>query len=315
MPLIEVEFEQLQALLAPLLHGAAITSVELVAGGLVNTLYRVTAAKGTYCLRIFAAGQRAWETERNLLTRVAASLPVPEVLLAGDGRADFSHPFLVYHWIEGMTLNECRRQVSSAALLSLAEPLGQLLARVAGCSFADPLAGEPHAVQTEWSSVTTALAANEARLWRGLARERLGPALADALAQRLEETSACLLALDDDEGLAHGDLGGRNILVIPGDAGHWRVSGLIDWENAFPGSRLWDVGSLFRYAKRYSEAFRQRFERGYGEAGGSLPKDWWRSARLLDATRLVATLNEERALPIVFAECRELIEAVVADCG
>jgi hypothetical protein len=34
---------------------------------------------------------------------------------------------------------------------------------------------------------------------------------------------------------------------------------------------------------------------------------------LLDATRLVATLNEERELPVVFAECRDLIEAVVTE--
>jgi len=35
------------------------------------------------------------------------------------------------------------------------------------------------------------------------------------------------------------------------------------------------------------------------------PLRW--TARLLDATRLVATLNEERELPVVFAECRKLI--------
>jgi aminoglycoside phosphotransferase (APT) family kinase protein len=131
----------------------------------------------------------------------------------------------------------------------------------------------------------------------------------------LEETAARLIALDDGDCLVHGDLGGRNILVAPTGDGDWRVSGLIDWENAFSGSPLWDVGSLFRYAKRYSETFRQRFERGYCEAGGRLPEDWWRSARLLDATRLVSILNDEQELPSVFAECRELIEAVVADCG
>jgi hypothetical protein len=71
--------------------------------------------------------------------------------------------------------------------------------------------------------------------------------------------------------------------------------------------------SLFRYPRRYSETFRQRFERGYHDAGGALPEDWLRTARLLDATRLVATLNEERELPVVFAECRDLIETVVTE--
>jgi hypothetical protein len=54
-------------------------------------------------------------------------------------------------------------------------------------------------------------------------------------------------------------------------------------------------------------------ERGYCDAGGALPEDWLRTARLLDATRQVATMNEERELPVVFAECCELIEAVVTE--
>lgn len=113
--------------------------------------------------------------------------------------------------------------------------------------------------------------------------------------------------------LVHGDFGGRNIIVAPDADGGWRVSGLIDWEKAFSGAALWDVGRLFRYAKRYSETFRRRFERSYCDAGGTLPEDWWRTSSLLDATESVAILSEEQELPIVFAECRELVAAVIAD--
>ena len=62
-----------------------------------------------------------------------------------------------------------------------------------------------------------------------------------------------------------------------------------------------------------SETFRQRFERGYRDAGGELPEDWLRTARLLDSTLIVATLNEERELPAVFAELCELIEVIIAE--
>jgi aminoglycoside phosphotransferase (APT) family kinase protein len=150
-------------------------------------------------------------------------------------------------------------------------------------------------------------------LLQGLARKRLGDALADAMWRRLEASAVRLSALDHAECLVHGDLGGRNILVAPAEDGGWRVCGLIDWEAAFSGSALWDVGSLFRYSKRYSETFRQRFERSYCDAGGALPEDWFRTARLLDSTRLVEIFNEERELPVVFAECRELLEAVVTE--
>lgn len=46
-----------------------------------------------------------------------------------------------------------------------------------------------------------------------------------------------------------------------------------------------------------------------------MPEGWWRIARLLDSTRLVEILNEERELPVVFAECRELIEVVMVCNG
>jgi aminoglycoside phosphotransferase (APT) family kinase protein len=315
LPLIEVELDQIQALLYPVLKGATIACLERVEGGLVNTLYRVTPLDGSIslCVRIFAAGRVSWETERKILARISASLPVPDVLMSGRGNSDFSHPYLVFRWIEGITLDECRRHAPPAEFLSLAAPLGRLLAGVAGFSFADALDGESNAVHAGPSPIGSLLSVNEEMLLRGLARRRLGAALADALWRRLDANAVRLVTLDRDARLVHGDVGGRNILVAPDDDGNWRVTGLIDWEAAFSGSALWDVGRLFRYARRYTEDFRQRFERSYRKAGGSLPEDWRRTARLLDSTRLVAILNEERSLPVVFAECRELIEAIIVE--
>jgi aminoglycoside phosphotransferase (APT) family kinase protein len=315
LPLVEVEHDQIQSLLSPVLKGAAIAGIECVEGGLTNTLYRITLADGgaSLCLRIFAAGRLSWERELKILARVSASLPVPVPLLADCGEADFGRPFLVYRWVEGITLNECRRQTSPAELLSVAEPLGRLLAGVANFSFADDLNGSPNDFHEGQSPMEVLFSAKAEALLHGLARKRLGAALADAMWSCLDASAVRLRELKHAASLVHGDLSGRNVLVALDEDGGWRLSGLIDWEAAFSGSSLWDVGSLFRYPKRYSETFRQRFERGYRDAGGALPEDWLRTSRLLDATRLVATLNEERELPVVFAECRELLEAVIAE--
>src|SRR5215475_11902328 len=315
LPLVEVEIDRIRALLSPLLNGAAIAGVERMEGGLVNTLYRVTPADGgaSLCLRIFAGGRLPWETERKALARVSVSLPVPDVLLADSGNSDISYPYLVYRWIEGIMLNEFRRQESPATLLSVAEPLGRLLAGVASFSFADGPNGEPNGVHSGRSPIEALLSVNEKMLLSGLARKRLGYALADGMWRRLEASADRLCKLDGVARLVHGDFGGRNILVAPSEDGGWRVSGLIDWEAAFYGLALWDVGSLFRYPRRYSETFSQGFERGYRDAGGTLPEDWLRTARLLDSTRSVEVFNGEPELPVVFAECRELLEAVVAE--
>jgi aminoglycoside phosphotransferase (APT) family kinase protein len=308
LPLVEVAPDQIRALLSPGL-GSAITGVERIEGGLVNTAYKITLAGSgaSFCLRIFAAGQIAWERERNILERISASLPVPRVVLADFGGPAFAHPYLVYEWIEGMTLNEYRRRMPREALLSVAEPLGRLLARMATLSFSGEL--DIHHPDSSW--VEELLAVNEERLRRGPAGDRLGRTLADALRRLLDRSAAHLGRPDIAVCLVHGDFGGRNILVAPGGHRSWRVSGLLDWEASFSGSMLWDLGSLFRYGGRYSESFRRCLERAFGEAGGELPRDWYRLARLLDATRLVETLNEIREMPVVFGECTELIEALV----
>lgn len=186
-PLIEIEFGQVREMLSPVLEGTAITEIERVDGGLVNTVYRIALAGrgGSLCLRVFAAGRHAWRTEQNILGRVSASLPVPEVVLADGGGPDFAHPYMVYRWIEGITLDECRRQRSPTVFLSLAEPLGRLLAGVAGCSFADTQDGDLPSVRASLSSVEALLGVSEESLRRGLARARLGDALADALRRLL----------------------------------------------------------------------------------------------------------------------------------
>jgi aminoglycoside phosphotransferase (APT) family kinase protein len=297
-------------MLRPVSGDAELREVVRVDGGLVNTVYRVKTkrAGAAFGLRVYAAGGPAFEAECRLLESLAATLPVPRVLYADASRRHYcAHPYLVYQWIEGITLNECRRQSSPKALLTLAEPLGRLLARIA--------AALPAAHVSQTLRAATALERSDGQLRAGLARERLGCVLADQLRDCLKSSSSTLHALDRTGLLVHGDFGGRNILVKVDESGEWRIGGVIDWEDAAAGSALWDVGSLFRYTRRYSEEFRALFARGYRGAGGKLPPRWWLSARTIDATRLVAILSEERELPGVFAECAELIESLVADSG
>jgi aminoglycoside phosphotransferase (APT) family kinase protein len=196
-------------------------------------------------------------------------------------------PHLVYRWIEGVTLNDFRKQAPDR-LLPLATSIGGVLAVIA----------RQH---VELPRRELDRAALVRRLEQGRARERLGGPLADRLLTRFEALEA-----PTGDHLVHGDFGGRNILVSNG-----QLAGILDWEAASLGSLLWDVGSLFRYPDRYDAAFRADFTSAYRGAGGDLPDDWWRKARLLDATRLVGTLDEPRELPTVFADCRELLERIV----
>lgn len=293
-------------MLRPLLGDAGLNEVVRADGGLVNTVYRVKSGGETYALRVCAADCPAFEKESRLLNHLAKTLPVPAVLFADASGRRCARAYLVYRWVEGVSLNECRKQSSPDALLTLAEPLGRLLAQIADAAF-------PADQVSKTMRVATMLRRAEEELRAGLARRRLGGALADRLRDRLNRRAAVLHALDDTSALVHGDFGGRNILVRVGGSGELEISGVVDWEEAAAGSALWDVGSLFRYPRRYSDEFRTLFGRGYRAAGGKLPPDWWHTARTIDATRLVAILGQKRELPGVFAECAELIGSIVTE--
>lgn len=293
-------------MLQPVLGDARLSEVMRVEGGLVNTIYRIMTDSATYALRVYAAGSSAFEMECRLLSDLATIVPVPQILYADASGRCCAYPYLVYQWIEGTNLNECRRRSSEETLLTLADPLGRLLAQIGSATF-------PARYVSKTIQLIPHLERAEERLRRGLARERMGSALADGLLNCLNWSASVFRALDRASVLVHGDFGGRNILVNVRENGECEISGVIDWEEAASGPALWDVGSLFRYPRRYSKEFRRLFTRGYRSAGGELPDDWWLIARRIDIMRLVGILSEERELPGVFADCVELIQSIVAD--
>jgi aminoglycoside phosphotransferase (APT) family kinase protein len=292
-PLIEVSRAELEAL-----AGGSVTRIELLQGGFTNTLHRVQLASGpSVVVKHYAGGQEAYAFELATLRRLAGTLPVPEVIHADDTRRA-----IVYRWIEGSTLDECRRDEPPAAFASLAGPLGRLFAWIART--------EPLEPEDRWD-VQPLLAETRALLAASRAHERMGAPLAEALTRAFDAHAEHLAW--GHQCLSHQDIGGRNILVQRADGDRWRIGGVIDWEGAATGTPLVDVGSLFRYAPRYDETFIDEFEQGYREADGTLPDDWYRISRLVDAMRLVEMLDEERELPGVFADCRMLLAKLVQD--
>jgi len=293
-------------MLAPVTDGVALGTVTPVDGGLVNTLLRVTTADGrAFALRLSPGARHTGrqvdiEAEHNLLSRLSLAVPVPRPVLVDASGAQFGVPFVVYPWIDGMTLNECRRAHGKEALRSLAERVGALLGAIA-------ITELDQSLRLECLTVAGALEETSQRLRSDRVVTRLGTSAADGLRTLLDAVTPRLRDVDVGPVLVHGDFGGRNIIVRQTVSAAWIPTGVLDWESAHVGSALWDVGSLFRYWRRYDEEFRAAFARRYRAVGGSLPDEWWRLSRALDITRLVTILDEERELPSVFFDCRELI--------
>ena len=154
------------------------------------------------------------------------------------------------------------------------------------------------------------LAYLEPLLKAGRARERLGDELADRVWGFAGEHAPLLDAVADEAKLLHADYKAANLLLRE-DAGRLAMAAVLDWEFACAGAQIFDMGILLRHERELDPAFAQEFARGFTEAGGALPDDWRRMARLADFVNLVTFLEapEERSA-LFTAVTRLLVQAL-----
>ncbi|MDJ0696634.1 MAG: phosphotransferase [Mastigocoleus sp. MO_167.B18] len=90
--------------------------------------------------------------------------------------------------------------------------------------------------------------------------------------------------------LVDSDYGGSNILMQVTQKG-WTVSGILDWEFAYSGSTLADIGHILRYPLSAKNRFEQNLIDGFVENGGFFPIKWKAMSKLLDLLAWVEFLN------------------------
>jgi aminoglycoside phosphotransferase (APT) family kinase protein len=90
--------------------------------------------------------------------------------------------------------------------------------------------------------------------------------------------------------LVHSDYNGKNLLAVARD-GLWTVSAVLDWEFAFSGSPLADIGNMLRFDEEQPDGFAAGFIAGYEEAAGPLPPGWREISEALDLYALADFLT------------------------
>ena len=108
----------------------------------------------------------------------------------------------------------------------------------------------------------------------------------------------CAAAVADHSRLVHSDFNPKNLVVAQDGAG-WRVSAVLDWEFAFAGPPLTDVGNMLRFGDDLPDGFEDAFIESFAAGGGELPPDWRRIAEALDLVALLDLAARERDNPIV----------------
>ncbi|HEY2549207.1 MAG TPA: phosphotransferase [Streptosporangiaceae bacterium] len=274
------------------LGGQKAAGCEPLPGGFVNDNRVITTSAGEqFVLRRYLRANRC-AVEAALARRLQAVVPVPEVIAADPDGRDAGEPVLLARFVTGLPLGHALADACRDDQAGLGRLVGAALASIGTVRFACP--GE-FTGQDLVPDATGWPASLPAFVDRCLADGRAGRVLLSA-AERdaLRELAASAAVLADevaaDSQLVHADFNPKNLLVSAGPDG-WAVSAVLDWEFAFSGSQLIDIGNMLRFGEDVPRAFGAGFVAGFRDAGGDLPERWREISEALDLYALAEFLT------------------------
>lgn len=297
--------------------------LEPLSGGHCNTNLKIhfDSSHAPVVLRIYDRDPSACSKETELLRVVRKTVPVPEVFHAEDALRSDVAPFALLEYIEGCTFTQLKHTKDFDAIQQASASAGRTLAAIGRYQFAKPGMLSLN-TETGRLEVTAAYVEGPDPIPRLLdtfleshnLRERAGQELTDWLHEFIWSWAPRLARLDDAPErvrcLVHSDFYGGNILFKQ-HHGRWTVAGVLDWEFAFSGSPLIDVGHFLRFENTSQPLREPHFSRAFVEHGGWLPPDWREIVRVLDLTALCEMLTRDELPSEGIGELLSLIHATV----
>lgn len=274
------------------LDGRCPTGAMPLSGGYRNDNLLLTTGDGQrYVLRRYRHDSGACAVEAALLARLAEVAPVPAVIAADPDGAAAGEPVLLSRFAPGEMVESLlsgepdrtggARQLGVDGALRLGAAVGAALAAVGTVRFAGPgfFTGADLVPRPVDGLALPEFIAD------CLARRHPDHALTErecaGLRDLADRVAAAASSVDGSRRLVHADFNPKNLLARRGPDG-WTVTAVLDWEFAFSGSPLFDVGNMLRFADGYLPGFVDGFLDGFVESGGHLPPDWRQVTRALD---------------------------------
>jgi aminoglycoside phosphotransferase (APT) family kinase protein len=323
--------EQVRLLVAPAFPHRKAIGAERLAGGLCNSNLKVTfdSPHEPVVLRLYKRDPAAYGKEIGLLRLVRQTVPVPEVI---DARAEApgdivgAGPYALIEYVNGITFQQLKETKDLQAIQQASSAIGKTLAAIGRYQFARPGVISASARVTGKADheleVTESYIEGRDPIPRILdsylasanLQRRTGAGLARRIHDFVWSWASRLPQLDDGpdlvQCLVHSDLDQGNILVRQVE-GKWVVAAVLDWEFAFSGSPLTDVGHFLRFERSAKPLREPYFSRAFVEHGGRLPECWRQLIRVIDMTGLCETLTREELPPYALREMLGLILATL----
>jgi len=275
------------------LPGRRITAGEQLGGGYRNENIRLVTDDGSYVLRRYVRGDaaRTCAIEAALADRLSAeAVPVAEVIAADPEGDAAGVPVLLARYVPGVMVSEAVAR-SPAAAAGLGAAAGRALAAIGAVTF--PTGGAftgPDLVPSPERLPASLPEFLESCLRAGNAASALSPAEIGGLRVLAAAADPLARSVGGARQLVHADYNGKNLLAVGGD-GRWSISAVLDWEFAFSGSPLADIGNVLRFRDSHPPGFADGFIGGYRDAGGQLPARWRDISEALDLYALADFLT------------------------
>lgn len=311
---MDLHAAEIAALLRPVVGDATIRSAQPVTGGLVNTNLKITLGDSPHIvlLRLFQREPLKARIEAALDALLSDDVPRARFLHFAETNPVTGHPYAVLQWIEGAQLGVVASGADETALAELGAKTGAVLAQIHSFRFdrhgffaAD--LDVPVAIDLDRSGLLVFM---RQCLCDGPGGERLGAELTARLFAFVEREGDRLNAWLGAPSLTHADFNPSNILVHYVGNG-WRIAAVLDWEFALSATPALDFGNLLRPPFGERAGFVEGLAHGFRAAGGFLPDDWLRIARIADLfawADLLGRRSEDLALT---ADARRIIAATI----
>ncbi len=299
----------LKRLLQPY-SNSEITNVTLLSEGCANSNYKVEFITGPpVVLRIYLREKDSVAREIALHNLLVNQLPVPEVFYSDDSCTLIDHPYAIMHFVDGESMRNIILSKDKSSIKECAFSAGIYLNHLRNITLShggffqdNKLTIRPFHHDEEYLPYAYSCLDNKNVL------ESLGIQRADNLRAFLEKNQH-FFPKKSEANLTHADYDPANMLVKKTDE-RYQVVAILDWEFAFSGSYLMDIGIFLRYSHKLPEIYETNFVKGIISGGNTLPKDWKKSAKLMDIICLLSLLywNPEKERPNLSRDVVSLIQ-------
>lgn len=306
IPALEVSLVAAEAMVRRALPGVCVEEIRPIEGGLANTNLQVLLdrAPGPVLLRLYQRDPTQAEKEAGISRKLSGVVPVPRYLRIDVN--DAGTRYAVVEWVEGERMAGLLPGASPGLTVELGHEAGRVLAAIHSVHFECNgfLDGElrvvrPLKIDGDWVADYLRGSFIDGRGARFVSRE-----LADAVIAYVHRHRGPTWG--GPPCLTHFDYNGWNILVRDG-----RIAAVLDWEFAFAASPDPDFGNLMRNHPDIN--FQDAVAEGYRDAGGLLPENWRRLARIADLTSWAEFLYRPDVDPVLVEDALASLRATIAD--